>query len=533
MQEISEALKVISQRLFGSDIEPELARPEEQFGDYSTNVAMQLAPKVSKSPRLVAEALATEAKNIPGIADATVAGPGFINLKLTDEKLAEMVQKSTNLPEPLAGQEIVLEHTDPNPFKEFHVGHAYSNTVGVSVGKILQAAGANVHQVTYQGDVGLHIAMAIYGLKQGQELFSAYAFGVKAASDNPQAKSEIEAINAELYNGQNEEVNRLYDDGRKRSLAEFEKIYHQLSAVFEKNYFESDTAGEGQEIVKRNIGKVFEESDGAVIYKGEKAGLHTRVFITSKGLPTYEAKEMGLAFAKNRDYPQAKEFIVITGNDIDDYFNVLVAAIKEVSPELGAKIRHSSHGIVRLPEGKMSSRTGKVKTFESLKSDLESKARELYGDEKDKPETVLGAMKYEFLKHRVGSDFIFDVDESISLQGNSGPYLQYAHARACGIIQKAGDIQAGQVSDFEPGERSLARKISEYPEVVAKATAELMPHYICTYLYELAQVFNRFYENNRVVDDPRQDSRLRLVKAYADVLKNGLGLLNIAAPEHI
>jgi len=536
MQEIKDALQKASKAEFELDLQAELTRPDEKFGDYSSNIAMQLGKKTAKNPREIAILLAAKLHGLSAVDKVEVAGSGFINIKLTDEKVADAAQKATDLGKPLAGQEIVLEHTDPNPFKEFHIGHTYSNTVGIAIGNLLKTAGANVHQVTYQGDVGLHIAMAIYGLKNPdnkEDLGLSYAFGAEAYEHDPLAKEQIETINLHLYKRDDPQINELYDRGRKRSLEKFEQIYQKLGADFEKNYFESDTAKEGIEIVKKNIGKTFVESEEAIIYDGEKAGLHKRVFITKKGLPTYEAKEIGLAFAKNRDYPAAQKFIVITANEIDDYFNVLVAAIKEIEPTLAAKIMHLSHGVVKFPGGKMSSRTGNVKTFDELFGELEIKANQLYGEGKGVPGTVLGAIKYEFLKHRIGSDFVFDVEESISLQGNSGPYLQYAHARASSILKKSDSPAAYQPTSFEPAERSLARKISEYPEVVQTATKELLPSHITTYLYELAQNFNSFYETSRIIGDVRQDLRLKLVRSYSDVLASGLGLLNIAAPDHM
>jgi arginyl-tRNA synthetase len=549
MQELKSALKAAVNNLFDVEVEPELTRPEEQFGDFATNIALQLAKQLGKNPREVAEAIVDKLKNLPILTDVQVAGPGFINLKLTDETLAKMAFSATDLPKPNTGQVIVLEHTDPNPFKEFHIGHAYSNTVGVATGRLLEASGAQVHQVSYHGDVGLHIAMAVWAIqKEGFDSESLrqrllknigfyYAKGAQAYHDDPVAKREIEEINKHIYARDNPSINQIYDAGRDGSLKHFEYIYKRLGSKFEKNYFESETAIEGEKIVKEYIGKVFEESDGAIVYDGEKAGLHKRVFITGQGLPTYEAKEIGLAFAKQRDYPDAQKFIVITANEIDDYFRVLITAIKEIDAGLGEKIIHLSHGVVKFPEGKMSSRTGNVKLFSSLEVDIEEALKELYKTDSVDISTVLGAIKYEFLKHRLGSDFIFDVGESISLEGNSGPYLQYAHARARSILKKS-RVQSpesiakdSQLSALGPGERSLARKIGEYPEVVAKASDELMPHHICTYLYELAQSFNSFYEKNRVLDNARQNIRLRLVKAYADVLKNGLNLLNIASTD--
>jgi arginyl-tRNA synthetase len=181
----------------------------------------------------------------------------------------------------------------------------------------------------------------------------------------------------------------------------------------------------------------------------------------------------------------------------------------------------------------MSSRTGNVKTLSSLEADLEDKIRTTYGKGKEIPETVFGALKYEFLKHRIGGDFIFDVGEAISLEGNSGPYLQYSHARARSILTKAGDNNPKEAASLEAGERKLLRKISEYAEVLEVAVRELLPSHITTYLYELSQAFNSFYEDNRVIDDPRETTRVMIVGLYADVLKDGLEILGIPAPERV
>jgi arginyl-tRNA synthetase len=194
-----------------------------------------------------------------------------------------------------------------------------------------------------------------------------------------------------------------------------------------------------------------------------------------------------------------------------------------------------TNGTIRFGSGqKMSSRLGNV----TRAVDVLHEISEVVSSEHQSADyypVALAAIKYEFLKHRLGGDIAFDIKESVSLEGNSGPYLQYAHARARSILKKADTAgtadTTGQINDLEPGERTLARKISEYPEVIDKAAAELMSHHVCTYLYELAQIFNRFYENNRVVGDPRQELRLALVSRYADTLKTGLTILGIASPD--
>ena len=213
---------------------------------------------------------------------------------------------------------------------------------------------------------------------------------------------------------------------------------------------------------------------------------------------------------------------------------VVLAAIHAFAPEPAERTRHLTHGIVKLQGGvKMSSRKGNVVTALEI---LE--AARVAGDASGthpSEETILAAVKYAFAKNRIGGDIVYDPLESIALEGNSGPYLQYAHARACSILAKSAEQTHVLAKDalLEPAERSLVRTLSQYVEAVDRATAELMPHHICTYLYELAQAFNRFYENNRVIGDAREQIRLGLVSHYATTLKQGLELLGIHAPERM
>jgi arginyl-tRNA synthetase len=234
---------------------------------------------------------------------------------------------------------------------------------------------------------------------------------------------------------------------------------------------------------------------------------------------------------KWQDYHFDKS-VVITGNDIVEYMKVVLKSVEQYEPKLVAATTHLTHGQVKLAGGtKMSSRKGNILRAVDVLDAAAEAGQKLSG--KADPQTTLGAVKYAFLKSRVGGDIIYDPAESVSISGNSGPYLQYAHARARSILSKANNPPSTDSEKLQPAERHLLRKISEYPEVVDRAVAELMPHHVCTYLYELAQNFNGFYESNRVMGDDREDVRLRLVSAYADVLRAGLGLLNIPAPEHL
>jgi arginyl-tRNA synthetase len=540
--ELELAIAAAVRSLFGVDVAVELTRPDEQFGDFATNVALQLSKQLGKNPREIADTLVEKlrADLSEQVSEITVAGPGFLNLKLSDTALVNsLAAKPTQT---YAGEQVLVEFGDPNPFKEMHIGHLYSYIVGEAVCALLRAAGAQVVRLSYHGDVGLHVAKAIWGMqKEGynpdtntdpikNNIGWYYAKGAAAYQDDETAKTEIDDINAKVY-AQDPSILELYNQGKDRSFANFDLTLADLGIKpNDHKYMESESAPVGLEIVKQNIGTVFQESDGAVVYDGEKVGLHTRVFITGKGLPTYEAKDLGLTELKNRDYPQAARSIIITANEQAEYFKVMLAALREINPTLAGKTTHRTHGFVSLSTGKMSSRTGDVYSAISLLIDVEGLARKAFPDTSH--DTLQGAIKYAFTKHRMGGDILYDVVESVSLEGNSGPYLQYAHARARSILAKAEAADAELVG-LESGERSLLRKITEYTEVVDKAVAELMPHHICTYLYELAQTFNSFYEHNRVIDNERQAVRLQLVQHYADTLKGGLNLLGITAPDRM
>lgn len=530
MQDLREAIAGAVKELYGQKFEPELSRPAPEFGDFSTNAAMQLANEFGSNPSDIAQDLAKKLAEVEMVDSAQMAGPGFINIKLKDDALLTLM--STKPEQKLKGQQILVEFGDPNPFKEMHIGHLYSYIVGESLCRLLESQGAKVERLSYHGDVGLHVAKAIWGMQhsEGPSIGQFYQAGAKAYEENESDKAEIEKLNAQVYDNDSS-IQELYQRGKTASFEEFDKYLKLLNIKTDKRYLESDSAAAGLAMVEANTGRVFEKSEGAIVYMGEQDGLHTRVFITSKGLPTYEAKDLGLAELKDKDYPEAERSIIITANEQADYFKVMLAALAKIKPELATKTTHAYHGFVNLTTGKMSSRKGEVFTAEKLISDVAAAFHKAF--DADNQALELGAIKYGFLKYRLGQDIMYDPAESVSLEGDSGPYLQYAHARARSILDKAGSKSDAKNSDLQAEERRLARKIGEFAEVVESAAVELLPSHIGTYLYELCQAFNRFYESNRVIDDPRQAIRLNLVEAYADNLKSGLALLGIEAPNHI
>jgi arginyl-tRNA synthetase len=555
MEKIRGAIAGIVTDLFDTEGDIELTRPDEQFGDYSTNIAMRLTKQVGKNPHEIAEQLAVKIReNLPQlVADVSVAGPGFLNLQLTESALAEALQAP--MPRPYADKQVVTEYSDPNPFKVLHVGHLYTSVVGNAISNLLEAAGATVHRTNFGGDVGLHVGKTMWAIMQqigespeklaaipeaerSEWMAKAYVAGTQAYEDSETAKQQIIDLNKRVYqlhagNDHESPFARIYWTCRQWSYDYFDAFYERIHTPFEKYYPESTVAPLGLQTVREQLAKgVYTESDGAVVFDGEVHGLHTRVFINSHGLPTYEAKDVGLIMQKWADYHFDRS-VVITGNDITEYMKVVLKSIEQFAPELVEKTKHVPHGNVKLAGGvKMSSRLGNFLRAVDVLDMVNEASKEVSGTVNE--DITLGAIKYAFLKQRIGADLIFDPKESVAIEGNSGPYLQYAHARARSILAKASGQTEVELSGLEADERSLLRKITEYAEVVQKATNELMPHHICTYLYELAQKFNQFYEHNRVIGSGERESiRLQLVHHYADTLKDGLGLLGITAPDRM
>ncbi|MBX4206261.1 arginine--tRNA ligase [Candidatus Parcubacteria bacterium] len=495
--------------------------PDLGMGDYSTNAAIRFPGKKQEIFSYI------EAHKPEEVESVELAGPGFINFRLTKDffkqSLGEIIGKGSEFGkgEHAKGFKVMVEHTDPNPFKEFHIGHLMPNVIGSTIARIFEWNGAEVKQANYQGDMGIHVAKAVWGIIQGEE--DPYVAGNNAYETH---KADIDAINKKIYDGSDPEINKIYEEGRKKSLEYFETVYKRLGTKFDFSFFESETAPIGKKIVEDNIGTVFEKSDGAIVFKGEKVdpSLHTRVFINSQGIPTYEAKDLGNAKNKFDHYPYDLS-VVVTGNEIKDYFRVVLAAMAQIFPDLAKKTKHLPHGMLRLPTGKMSSRTGNVITAEAL-------IEEVKGHTKGDEQVAIGAVKYMILRQGIGQDIVFDFEKSVSTEGDSGVYLQYAHARANSILEKAG--KKGSVEGEQGQVRAVERLLYRFPEVVERAGKEYAPNYIATYLTELAASFNNFYAHEQVLDDsPESGYRLAIVEAFKDVMKNGLNVLGIPAPERM
>jgi len=572
-------------------------------GDYSTNVAMAHSKELGKNPMDLAEEIKKELGNkdrikseeLVHISKIEVVKPGYINFFFSPEYFAKNLIWTSDVQMRengvFEGKKFIVEHTQPNPFKEFHIGHLMNNTIGESVARIVRKNGAEVQTATYHGDVGLHIAKAVWAIKNGVDFKDAYATGHKAYEEDEGVKKEIIEINKKIYEESDGEISKLYEEGRGKSLEFFEEMYKRLDSEFNFHFYESEAGEIGGELVRENIVTVFEEGDpvrnnesgsesvsngtknAPIIFKGEnfEPKTHTRVFLNSEGLPTYEAKELGLAQIK-RDWFKYDTSITLTANEQDSFFKVVEVAIGEVFPELKGKLHHLSHGLLKLPTGKMSSRDGniisaidlinqvkekvleKMKDSDMARSTLATKNRGI-SDSVTLPRTVLdnetvaeivaiGAIKYTILRQAIGGDIIFDFDKSISFEGDSGPYLQYSVVRANSILKKAifqglpleskgspWNVSVGIPEGWET--TNLERLIERFGGVVEKAGREYAPHHIVTYLTDLAGAFNSFYASHKIIDEGDNTSpyRLAITKAFAETMTNGLNILGIKVPE--
>ncbi len=503
------------------------------FGDYSSNIALKILPAGNVSD-IVNWLKANQPPEIEKIEEKML----FINFYLSKEffkkSIGEIVEKGSEFGknENMKGEKVMVEHTDPNPFKSFHIGHLMPNIIGSTLANIFEWNGAEVKQACYQGDVGIHVAKAIWGMMAGSQ--EPYVFGNKKFEEDENVRKEIQEINKKIYDRSDESINKLYDEGRKASLEYFDSIYKKLGSHFDYYFFESEAAPRGKKLVEENTNKdgkkIFrsstEEERYPIVFDGEMydKNLHTRVFINSEGIPTYEAKELGLAPMKFEKYPYTKS-IVVTGNEVNAYFKVLLQALKLISPNLAEITKHIGHGMLRLPTGKMSSRTGEVTLAETLIDGVKEKTK---GDEA----IAIGAIKYMILRQSIGNDIIFDIEKSVSTEGDSGVYLQYAYARTCSILEKAN--MKGNASAERENIHEVEKLLYRFPEIVERASKEYSPNIITTYLTEIAGSFNNLYANEQIISDkPESAYLIALTRAFNIVMKNGLTILGIPTPERM
>lgn len=523
-----------------------LLSPKDRLhGDYALNSFQlgdvnidELVQKLSQNPSL----------------SKVVRMGSFINLFVDTAILIEEVQTICLNAEYGATQSqknkrIVVEYAHPNTHKLFHIGHTRNISLGESLSRILSNAGAEVIRANYQGDVGLHIAKCLYGIQQQGEqintlknldekiafLGKTYTFGTDAYEKDPQAKEKINAINKQIYE-KHPDIMDLYEKTRMWSLEYYDRIYKRLDTVFDRLFFESEVTQSGLSISRDALKMgILSESEGAVVFNGKQYGLDTRVFINSLGLPTYEAKELGLAKLEFTEFGTIDKCIHVVTPEQSSFFKVTFKVQELLDEKLFAgKQMHYAYEFVDLKGDKMSSRTGNIVTGEWLIDTVKKAIQDTFAINSQKAEVLaVGAVKYAFLKVDAKRKILFDIKQSIAIHGNSGPYMQYTYARSMSVLKKDTANHAPVSKNYHAissDEMTLIRTLVRFPEVVDDAARMLAPHVVCTYLYELSQAFNTFYEKHPILKAPDEQKvfRLMLTRATAQTIKNGLHLLGIA-----
>jgi len=540
-----------------------------EHGDYATNVAMILAQQLGRRPAEIAseiEKFWLAEHQTDYIDHLEVIPSGYINFFLQTDYLLQELQTIVATKEAygrgsdLTGKKILVEFGQPNTHKMPHIGHLFSYIYGESVARLLSASGAEVIRANYQGDVGLHVAKCLWVWQKErpvteklslaekvQLLQQAYQSGSAAYEDSSEAKKEIDDLNNAIYQ-QDPLIFYLWQETCAWSREYYQQFEERLSIPYDQRYFESEIASLGLSLVREHTGKEFVESEGAVIFPGERYGLHTRVFINQRGNPTYEAKDLGLIATKRTDY-QFDTSVVMTGNEQNDYWRVLTKVTELVFPDLAGKLKHLGYGMINLSTGKMSSRTGNIVTAFGLVQMVKEQVADFLQANRDYPAeqteaiceaVAMAAIRYSFLKKTANKDLAFDIKTSVAFEGNSGPYLQYAYARCQSVLAKAPKvITASSVAidhtALQPEELAILRYLYRFPEIICSAASQYAPHEVCTYLFELAQLYSVFYDHHKILVEDEMTTRFRLAltQATSQVLENGLKLLGIQALDQI
>lgn len=580
---INEALKNLA-----GDIPFSLVATDDvSHGDYATNIAFPFSKKEGVSPKTCAE------KILPNLEDTLahiverieVAGPGFINFFLKDEVIRKENSEENKIITKYTGKNILVEHSSPNLFKPFHIGHLMNNIVGMFVTRATEVCGGKVKEMSFPSDVSLGIAKAVCVLfddkkkieESGESFYSkmhaldfdkeieyfgeVYRKGVAYFEKHPEEIQKAKDVAHIIFGREeSEEVWKLYDWAKEENLKYFITIINGLGSNIHPvtgTIFESSAGFRGEVLVKENTGseKVFQESEGAIIYVPDESrkDLHTAVFINSEGHPTYEAKDLGLIeFKFNQSFGSeggsafSPEFsFFITDAEQISHFKIVLDAASKLGGEWKERVErsiHVPHGRMLFKGQKMSSRLGGVPLALDVVGVVEEEVRERAGDKiahldakekvKLEREIALSALRIAVLRSKPGININFDPETSLSFEGDSGPYLLYTHARCASLLAK------GKEKDIVPkwgtaDVTHLERKLFHFSRELISASEDLAPQKLVTYLFSVAQLFNSYYASNQIIiegDDIGNDNRLKIVERTKEVLKRGLYVLGIEAP---
>ncbi|MBJ7428287.1 MAG: arginine--tRNA ligase [Bacteroidia bacterium] len=562
----------------------ENTKPEFE-GDF-TYVVFSILKQSKKGPEQTAQEIGEYLKtNFSQLANFNVI-KGFLNMSISNQFWFEFLNNNFNNKDfgftfAHSGQKILVEYSSPNTNKPLHLGHIRNNLLGYSVAQILKANGHEVHTCNLVNDRGIHICKSMYAWMQfgnGETPESAglkgdHLVGKYYVIFDKQYKQEIEILIAEgltkeeaekkapaiiaaqqllqKWEANDEETVAIWKKMNGWVYQGFEVTYKKLGVQFDKFYYESNTYILGKDIVQQglNSGAFFKKDDGSVWIDLTADGLDQKLLLRGDGTSVYITQDIGTAELKYKDF-DCERSVYVVGNEQDYHFKVLQLICKRLHKPFADGIFHLSYGMVELPHGKMKSREGTVVDADELIDEMIATATETtkaLGKTEGIPENELqhlfetigmGALKYYLLKVDPKKKMMFNPEESIDFQGNTGPFIQYTHARIKSILRNAGSIDYSNF-DFsktnitEP-ERKLAFTIYQYPQAIADAGKDMSPGIICNYAYDLAKAFNHFYHECSVLkeeNESQRNFRIQLVNLTAHIIKSSFGLLGINVPE--
>jgi arginyl-tRNA synthetase len=545
--------------------------PEQKLGDYALP-CFRFAKDTKKKPQEIATALAAALTPGGWVAGATVAG-AFLNITVNKQKLAETVLPAvrsgawfSRLKESgMARDRVMIEYSQPNTHKEFHVGHGRNVCLGNSLVRLLRYSGYDVVAANYFGDEGTHIATILWYLtKYGKEapasgrgewLGKMYVESKKllgAADDEAKKKiyAEISAVHRAIES-KSGDVYKLWLETRQWSLDDFHAIYEWLGVEFDEIFYESEVTEEAQQIVDEYYKKgVFVLDDGAIGVDLKEWKLGFSILRKRDGNTLYATKDLALARRKFEKF-NIDRSIYVVADEQNHHFKQVFKDLELMGFPQAKKCFHLSYGMVVLPEGKMSSRDGNSVTFNELRALMTAELSNIlqkYASDWTAAEIADtthklcdGAIKYGMLVTDPAREIVFNLTDWLAFDGNSGPYLMYSYARTRSVLRKAADqgfspSTAGVAGLADPTEHDLLRYVYDFNDVASNAGENCKPSQLASHLYYMCKAFNRFYAEVQVLKSPTpelRDARLALIEAFATTLKQGLGLLGITPPERM
>ncbi len=563
-EEVAELLSnALADKKFGKEaVLGMLETPQQDFGDYAFPCFV-LAGEFKKAPQQIAAELAEKVKPSKSVSKVEAKGP-YLNFFIETEKLAEatvatvLKQKDNYGKGTDKGKKVVIEYPSPNTNKPLHLGHVRNMLLGQSLSRILSFSGFRVFQVNLNNDRGVHICKAMLAYQlfgKGKEpdkkpdhfVGDFYILYSKKAAENPEMERQVQEMLRRWEQGDKETL-KLWKRINGWALKGFEETYKTFGIAFDKVYNESEHYIAGRNIVLEAYKKGLLKKDekGNILIELKKYGMPDKILLRADGTSIYVTQDINLAKLKQQDFRMDKS-VYIVGSEQILHFKQLFK-ILQLLKIYGGETYHLAHGMVYLPEGKMKSREGRVVDADNLVEEMvsiaEGEIKKRYGDiseeeiKKRSKQIGMGSIRFFILKYDPQKDFVFNPEESISFDGETGPYVQYAHARICSIIEKYGK-KLPTTADFsllkEKEEQLLIRLLSRFPATVEAAAGNYKPLLIARYLLDLAQAFNNFYHQHQIIkaDEETKKARLLLISAVRQVLRNGLGLLAMEAPERM